>query len=97
MGYLRILLALLRQPFCFLLITKIAQGCQSGIRLILVQDMLEHQNQQKKTLFSLKFMLKAKNAIWHLDYTGMVFKPLLILQYANLDIQKANRMLLLYF
>ena len=26
---------------------KIAQGCQSGIRLILVQDMLEHQNQQK--------------------------------------------------
>ena len=31
----------------FLLIKKIAQGCQSGIRLILVQDMLEHQNQPK--------------------------------------------------
>ena len=26
---------------------KIAQECQSGIRLILVQDMLEHQNQHK--------------------------------------------------
>ena len=31
----------------FLLIKKNAQGCQSDIRLILVQDMLEHQNQQK--------------------------------------------------
>ena len=31
----------------FLLIKKIAQGCQSGISLILVQDILEHQNQQK--------------------------------------------------
>ena len=32
----------------FLLIKKFAQGCQNGISLILVQDMLEHQNQQKK-------------------------------------------------
>ena len=36
-----------RAAILFLLIKKIAQGCQSGISLTLVQDMLEHQNQQK--------------------------------------------------
>ena len=46
-GVLKILFSLLRRPFCFLLIKKNAQGCQSGIRLILVQDMLEHQNHKK--------------------------------------------------
>ena len=34
----------------FLLIKKIAQRCQSGISLILVQDMLKHPESTKKNL-----------------------------------------------
>ena len=48
MGYLRFCSLCSGGHFGFLLIQKIAQGCQSGIRLILAQDMLEHQNQQKE-------------------------------------------------
>ena len=42
------------------------KGCQSGISLILVQDMSEHENKKKK-MFFLKFMVEAQNAIWHRD------------------------------